>query len=292
MTAAAAAQRYFDAWNRHEAGPLLAAFAPTGSYADPGTPQPLRGWDIVNYANGLFATFPDLSFEVASLDAGAEGRASAQWVMRGTNTGPLGTAPPTGARVELAGSSFFTIADDLVSEVRSYFDRQTMPEQLGMQVIIQPQIVGSMLLGTSVHMTPSRIDPPGAVTLSWVEARTPAEAVEVTTVTGTEVIQELGALPGFLSAVLARAGNRMFTVAAWDDAASATAVVEGEGPGEKTRGLLTGARAGSAGHTAVWVPGEARSTWVRCAACGRASDPEAAEGRCECGAELTARPLW
>jgi heme-degrading monooxygenase HmoA len=32
-------QRYFDAWNQHDAGAIVATFAETGSYADPVTPE-------------------------------------------------------------------------------------------------------------------------------------------------------------------------------------------------------------------------------------------------------------
>jgi hypothetical protein len=37
------AQRYFNAWNQHDAGAIVATFAENGIYSDPVTPGPLTG---------------------------------------------------------------------------------------------------------------------------------------------------------------------------------------------------------------------------------------------------------
>jgi hypothetical protein len=47
-------QRYFDAWNAHDAVAIVATFAPSGTYADPTTPGPLSGPAIGENAEQLW----------------------------------------------------------------------------------------------------------------------------------------------------------------------------------------------------------------------------------------------
>ena len=57
-----------------------------------------------------------------------------QWVLGGTNTGPLpdGT-PATGRTVTLHGASFAQLEENKVRSERVYFDRQNLFEQLGLK---------------------------------------------------------------------------------------------------------------------------------------------------------------
>jgi hypothetical protein len=86
---------YFDAWNRRDPEAIIATFAEGGTYSDPNAPEGLTGQAIGEYAGGLFAAFPDLSFDLLSHDSIGDGVVAARWVMRGTNTGPLRGNPPT-----------------------------------------------------------------------------------------------------------------------------------------------------------------------------------------------------
>src|SRR2546426_5557718 len=65
MSALDVAQRYFDGWNQHDAGFLVATFT----------------------------AFPDLSFELAAAPLADADSVTARWIMRGTNTGPFGGGP-------------------------------------------------------------------------------------------------------------------------------------------------------------------------------------------------------
>jgi len=77
------------------AGGIVDSIQPGGSYEDPLTGGSLSGPAIAQYAGGLFKAFPDLSFELISAAATGPDSVAAQWVMRGTNTGPLqGALPP------------------------------------------------------------------------------------------------------------------------------------------------------------------------------------------------------
>jgi steroid delta-isomerase-like uncharacterized protein len=104
LTAAEAFRHYTDAWNRHDAAGIVATFAEGGTYTDPTTAGPLAGAAIADYAQSLWGAFPDLSFETVSLTHDDHGLVSAEWLMKGTNTGPMMGLPPTGRSIALAGA--------------------------------------------------------------------------------------------------------------------------------------------------------------------------------------------
>jgi SnoaL-like domain len=82
MNAMEISQRYFEAWNRHDAEAIVGAFAEGGTYSDPTGGQGLHGEPLASYAKGLWQAFPDLSFEIiSSANAGAD-MVAAQWLMR------------------------------------------------------------------------------------------------------------------------------------------------------------------------------------------------------------------
>src|SRR5712691_2723322 len=83
MSALDVAQRYFDGWNQHDAGFLVATFDPDGTYRDPETEGALSGQAIGAYASSLFTAFPDLSFELAAAPVADAESVTAQWIMRG-----------------------------------------------------------------------------------------------------------------------------------------------------------------------------------------------------------------
>src|SRR5258708_34868313 len=90
------AQHYFDSWNRRDPAAIIATFAEGGTYSDPTVPA-LTGSALATHPSGLFAAFPDLSFEIVSAAPAGDHAVAAQWMMRGTNTGPPAGAPPQGS---------------------------------------------------------------------------------------------------------------------------------------------------------------------------------------------------
>src|ERR1700681_1408379 len=92
-------QQYFGAWNRRDADAVLATFTADAAYCDPASGGRLRGEALAGYMKGLWAAFPDLSFEVASAGVAGPGLVAAQWIMRGTNSGSMMGLPPTGKSV-------------------------------------------------------------------------------------------------------------------------------------------------------------------------------------------------
>jgi len=124
-------QRYTDAWNRHDAPGIVATFAEGGTYTDPTTAGPLAGEAIADYAQSLWDAFPDLSFEMVSLNHNDQGLVSAEWLMKGTNMGPMMGLPPTGRSIALAGADFARIEGGKILSLQGYFDGGAVPRSLG-----------------------------------------------------------------------------------------------------------------------------------------------------------------
>ena len=129
MSALAAAQAYFDAWNARDAAAILASLTAEGTYEDPLTQGPISGAAIEGYVKALWAAFPDLAFEVASVAETTGGRVAAEWIMRGTNSGSFNGLPPTGIAIESRGSDFIETRDGKVSRVVGYFDPGSVPPE-------------------------------------------------------------------------------------------------------------------------------------------------------------------
>jgi ketosteroid isomerase-like protein len=67
MNAIEVVRRYFEAWNRHDADAVVAAFAEGGTYTNPITGPGITGDAIARFAKGLYAAFPDASWELLSI---------------------------------------------------------------------------------------------------------------------------------------------------------------------------------------------------------------------------------
>ena len=125
-------KQYFNAWNAKDGDAIAATFAAGGTYHDPALPSPLTGTAIAAYAQGLWASFPDLSFEVLSIAKGADGVVAAEWRMSGTHLGPFNGIPPTGQKASLTGADFARVEDDKLRSVQGYFDTGALFTALGL----------------------------------------------------------------------------------------------------------------------------------------------------------------
>ena len=278
------AQRYFDAWNQHDAGAIVATFAETGTYADPVTPGPLTGAAIGAYAQGLWDAFPDLSFDIVSVTENASGLVSAEWLMKGTNTGPFSGLPPTGAAVVLPGADFVRVDAGKIHSVQGYFDSGALPRALGLDVIVQPRAIGPFGFGTSVRASNGNTATPGAFSITWLEARTAEERKEVRE-SSRKVAMEMLAMPGFISWVGATVGDRMMTITAWESADAMAPLMKG-GEHRSAVGRFFSPELARGAATGVWIPARLNPRWIRCTACSKMVDSEKAEGKCACGAAL------
>ena len=283
------ARRYIDAWNNRSPAAISEMFVEGGTYTDPVTRGPLSGAAIGSFAEGLFAAFPDLSFEITSNAETASG-VVLEWTMRGTNTASLSGLPPTGARMAQPGIDVIRVSGDKVLSVRGYFDRQTMLEQLGLQVVVQPHQVGPITFGTSTRVRSGSTATPGAFSLTMVDARSNEEVQEIR-MYSRRIMLGMPAMPGFLSFLGAVVGHRLYTVSAWTGPEEARCInrdqAHREASSEFRRGEL-----GSAFHSSIWTPNHMSPRWSRCASCGRVSGEKESGGVCPCGTVLPELPFW
>jgi steroid delta-isomerase-like uncharacterized protein len=220
------AQRYFNAWNQHDAAAIVAMFAENGTYADPTTPGSLSGPAIGAYAKSIWDAFPDLSFDVISIGEGRSGLVSAEWLMKGTNTASFSGLPPTGAAVALPGADFIRVDGGKIRSVQGYFDSGALPRALGLDIIVQPKAIGPFGFGTSVRASSGKTATPGAFSITWLEARTEDEK-NIVHDSARKIAMELLEMPGFISWVGATVGDRMMTVTAWESVDAMTPLMKG-----------------------------------------------------------------
>jgi len=277
-------ERYVDAWNRHDASGIVSAFADGGTYTDPASSGPLTGAAIGTYAESLWHSFPDLSFEIVSLTHNDQGLVSAEWLMKGTNTGPMQGLPPTGRTVSLAGADFARIEGEKIVSLQGYFDAGAIPRALGMNVIVQPTAIGPFGFGTSVRASNGSTAPPGAFSITNFFARN-AEEVATIQEGGRKIAMEMLSMPGFISFVSVVVGDCLMTITAWETQDSmAPLMKQGEHRSMVSRYFKS--EFGRAGMTGVWVPGRLNARRVRCPGCDVMAPVEAPQQNCKCGAVL------
>ncbi|MBN2307711.1 MAG: ester cyclase [Candidatus Hydrogenedentes bacterium] len=129
----ATVRAYYDALNRRDLDALLGCFVERGSYTDPTLEEPLTGDEIADYALSMYSAFPDVEFEVVHYGESGDGRAVAQWIMRGTHTGTTEAgAAPTGEKFEVSGMAFFALEGVKIASVEVFYDQLAYLTQLGL----------------------------------------------------------------------------------------------------------------------------------------------------------------
>jgi len=94
----------------------------------------LTGQAIADFAKSVCAAYPDMSLEIISRGDTGGGLVATEWVLHGTHTGSLmDGSPPTGRTVAYPGASFTQVEGDKIRSERTYLDRQTVAEQLGLK---------------------------------------------------------------------------------------------------------------------------------------------------------------
>jgi steroid delta-isomerase-like uncharacterized protein len=284
-------QAYFDAWNAHDADAIVATFAKGGTYQDPTTAGPLQGDAIGANAAVLWTAFPDVSFELLSHAAGEGGLSSAQWRMVGTNTGSFMGLPPSGRSVVLDGADFIRVGPGGIQSVEGYFSPGAVPQQIGMQVIVQPSEAGPFTFGNAVRVGGDIEGAPGAFSITSLKPRN-AEEVEQVRELSRQVASQMKQLKGFMGWVGATVGDRMVTITAWSSPEDSKQVMRLDPHRQGTKGFF-GTELADGGWVSVWTPEHIRPVWARCDACGTMANTSTEGGTCSCGATLPpARVYW
>jgi steroid delta-isomerase-like uncharacterized protein len=282
------ANTYFDAWNRRDADAIVAVFDESGTYSDPTTNGPLAGTAIGDYAKQLWNAFPDLSFEIRSAVQTAENKVVAEWTMNGTNTGEFAGLPPTRRPVSLPGLDVVETGPEGITSVTGYFDSRLVPEQLGLQVVVQPHSIGPFSFGNSVAVQSGKKGKPGAfsITTIWNEAEQDEDVRALSRATATEML----GMDGFIGLTLVRVGGRGITISAWERPEDAQQLLVSQAHREAMRRFWTDL--GDSAFTSVWTPDHINPLWVRCRSCGKMADYEKNSGQCACGSALPEAPAY
>ena len=128
----------FAAWSEHDLARLDALFAADGIYEDVPPQRTYRGSEeIKGFLTAIWAWAPNIEFKVTSV-AVAGDRAVAEWVMTGTQTGPIGAIPASGEDFSVRGASVLEIRDGKITRNSDYYDLASLLVQFGVRYAAPP----------------------------------------------------------------------------------------------------------------------------------------------------------
>jgi len=283
-------KEYFAAWNAHDAVRVAAMFSPDGTYEDPISRMPVRQFDIPTVMGSIKLAFPDFQFQVAGTIKGAD-RMTAEWVLTGTNTQSLKPGiDPTGKKLHLRGVDVLEGEKNLKRATR-YFDQKSMYEQIGMQVIVEPLRQGKAVYGYSKRVSSGNSSVPAIVGMTWIRFRDQSELDHIRT-HSAQIIQDFLNEPGFISIVTGAAGDRAFTVTAWENELAMHRALD-KAHSRAKHDFRTGDLSPGV-WTSVWKPEHINRMWLRCPSCSQPNDASHDASECSnCGSPLPSRPeFW
>jgi steroid delta-isomerase-like uncharacterized protein len=131
--------RYNAAWNDHDVEAIVSMHTEDSVFENHVTGDAYVGPEEIGRAiTGIFAVFPDLSFETRRAYV-REDLVVQEWTARGTHEGTMTRAgievPPTGRKVDYKGMDVIPIRDGLVARKDVYSDSITLLRQLGLTSI-------------------------------------------------------------------------------------------------------------------------------------------------------------
>ena len=126
---------YERAWveglNRGDVSAADRAFAPDCVIHINGSPEPnLSLSAFKEMIGGLLGAFPDLRITVEDQIVAGD-KVATRWTAEGTNSGPVGSAPATGRRIQISGLILDRVVDGKVVERWEQWDQMAMLQQLG-----------------------------------------------------------------------------------------------------------------------------------------------------------------
>lgn len=255
MSITSALDRYIAAWNDHDPRGVVDALTPDGTYEDPTTGGPLDGDALEASVAGVITGFPDVRFE--EVDVRADGTsATLQWIMHGTNTGPMPGGPATGGTIALPGVDVIDYDPDTdrLSKVLGFFDTATMLGQLGLVAHITPQDMPPVMeYGYGLRIDTQREGAPGAFTVTWIDIDADKRP---TLQQGTQaiVMEQLGN-DAYLGSCFLVLGRRNYTFSAWTSSDEARQALRGGEHAAAMRATNKGELGDNAlGITSIWEP--------------------------------------
>ena len=121
-----AVKTYIAGWNAHSGEGVRAAFAPEGRANDPIYPNGVSGAALVKSVHDAVARFGEVHFTVTSEVSSGPDRVAFEWTLRANVAGADGRRVP----VTLSGVDVCDLRDGKIVELRGYFDRGTISDQV------------------------------------------------------------------------------------------------------------------------------------------------------------------
>lgn len=282
---------YYARFNAHDAEGMAGLFAADGAFSDAATDGPVAREHIAAVAGHLLGVLPDLRFAPGA-PAGSDRRFAVEWTLTGTHLGPFRpNLLPSGKPVSLAGVDVFEVDGDGIRRLTRYFDRQSFAVELGLQVIVEPHQQENAVFGYSMRVSAPGSRVPEVLAVTWIRGRDEAERDRIRG-HSRKIVHDFQQDPGFIGIVTGFAGDRGFTVTAWEDEAALHRALSHQHAHAKhdfhTQDLSPGV------WTSVWKPIRTNRIWTRCPACHEPNDVNDDHRACtRCGAELPPRPpVW
>lgn len=150
-----------------------------------------------------------------------------------------------------------------------------------------PTEPGPFQFGYAARATVASHEPPGAFSLTWIDARSQEEADQVRA-TARAVAAELTKAPGFISWLGVGIASRLYTITAWESEDALKQAMRNSVHAAAVKRFFTEDFC-AAGGTGIWGVGQLNPVWVRCPSCARMND-QAQSGSCACGRPLPESP--
>jgi steroid delta-isomerase-like uncharacterized protein len=277
-------ERFYEAWNRHDAGAARDLFSEDTRYADPFTRVELCGDELTDHMQRMLDVIRDLRLSVGRTIAD-KNAAAVVWTMEGTWDGELGLLATGRAPVRFDGTDVFEFDDGHLRRVRRSFDRLDVADALRLQTIVEPYSEGDLSFGHSMRGWVSKAKP-GALGMTWLLARDEAEKLAIRA-RARDIIKHFVEVPGFIGIVTGFAGLHGFTLTAWESEQALRLATQSGAHSEAMHAFREEGLSGGV-FTSVWEPIRLNRMWLRCAR-GHPNDATRADDKCElCGEPLPA----
>lgn len=282
-------EAYFEAWNAHDSKAVGKLFSAAGTYEDPMTRMAVHPYDVEGVMGSMLNVFPDFHFQATAKTIAAD-RAAVEWELTGTNSRPLKPGIDAMDRsLHLKDVKILESADGF-TRVSRFFDQKSMYEQISMQVIVEPFRQGKAAYGYSKRVSSSNPSVPAVIGMTWIRFRDQSELDRIRT-HAARIIQDFLDEPGFISIVTGAAGERAFTVHAWENQEALDRALN-KSHSEAKHDFRTGDLSPGV-WTSVWKPDHINRLWTRCTICAQPNDATANPRLCvNCGAALPERPPY
>jgi steroid delta-isomerase-like uncharacterized protein len=119
-----------EAWNNKDLAAFDRLFARNYVHNDPSQPEVTNLEGMKQFAQGIWAAYPDFNAKLESLVAD-EDLVVKRYTMTGTHQGEFAGVPPTGNRVSFTGMTMFRIEGGKIVEAWWNYDVMSVLQQIG-----------------------------------------------------------------------------------------------------------------------------------------------------------------